>query len=186
MERKIINKENLANLFAKNEIEAATLLRDALMDVRKKCDEITDPAIKNYNAMENEFMLNISLTTIKNYASKNGYGIFNVDGNACVVKQFDVDSYKELKREFYDSNENKGDKVMDNKNNLTASEKLAVNYIRKIKEYKEQDAISIRCATSVNARLQAVYSKYSMFQKQFIISYLLDIALIELENSEEK
>lgn len=184
MERKIISKESLSDLFARNEIEAATLLRDALMDVKEKVGNITDPDIKNYNAdAENKYMLDISLTTIKNYAAKYGYGVFNVVADACVVKQFCVDDYREMKKKL----ENKGDTIMEtNNNNLTATQRLAINFVEKADEYKVQDVINIRCASTVQTRLQAAYAKYDMFSKQFLISYLLDKALTELEDSEEK
>ena len=59
LERKVISKDLISNLFAKDEIKAAELLRDALMDVKKSGD-ITDPSIKDYNAItENEFLLDI-------------------------------------------------------------------------------------------------------------------------------
>lgn len=54
-----------------------------------------------------------SLTTIKNYASKNGYGVFNVSGDACVVKQFAIDDYAEIKKKLDRNSENKGNETMD-------------------------------------------------------------------------
>lgn len=189
LEKKIISKESLANLFVKNEIEAASLLRDALMDVKNTTGSITDPDIKAYNSMDDaEFILNLSLTTIKNYAAKYGYAVFNVDGDTCVVKQFNVDSYKTIKMKLNSMDKNNEETIIENnnKNILTAEDRLALDFVRKGNEHKEQTAISIRCAKSVQSRLEQIYKKYSIFPKQYIISYLLDIGLTKLENIDGK
>lgn len=189
MEKKIIGKENLADLFANNELEAATLLRDALIEVKKMTGNITDPDIKNYNNMSEDdakFRFDISLTTIKNYAAKYGYGVFNVDGASCVVKQFEVDEYAKIRNEL-DKNKNQGN--LDTKNNdngLSEKEKMAVEIFRKSNEYREQSCINIRVANSVKERLEKIYDEYDAFTKQQIISYLLDVAITQLEDAENR
>lgn len=178
MERTIISKENLANLFARNEIEAAALLRDALMDVKEKIGEITDPAIKNYNATENEYLFNISLTTIKNYSEKYGYSIFNISGDGCVVKQFSVNKYREIKKILDKNDDEKMEPASENK--MSVAEKLALDYVKKAELYKTQKQMSIRFATSVQDRLDNLCNKYPMFTRQYLISLLFDTALSEL------
>ncbi len=186
MERKIISKESLANLFARDEIQAAELLRDVLMNIKSKTD-ITDPAIKKYNAdTNNAYFLNMSLSTVKTYAGKYGYVVYNEVGVGCVVEQFTIDDYKEIKKKLYSINENKVDKTIDSKNDLTAEQRLALDFVKMSGEYKKQTAISIRCADTVNDRLVAIYKKFSIFPKQYIISHLLNIGLTELEKNDEK
>lgn len=186
MERKIISKESLANLFARDEIQAAELLRDVLMDIKSKTD-ITDPAIKKYNAdTNNAYFLDMSLSTVKSYSEKYGYGVYNVEGTGCIVKQFTIDDYKEIKKKLDGMEENKGEKTMESKSYLTAEQRLALNFVAKVDEYKAQESIAVRCAETVNNRLKNAYEKYSMFPKQYIISYLLDMALTELEKDNEK
>lgn len=169
MEKIIINKEILSDMFAKNEIEAAELLRDSLMDVKKTTGGITDIDIKNYNAMTTTFMLNISLTTIKKYAAKYGYGIFNVSGSACVVKQFMVDDYSNIKTILDKESENKGDNIMDNKK--STQEILAVSFVTR--DFNNQSLMSIRCSVNEQARLESLAKSYPMLTKQFLLSLVL-------------
>ncbi|WP_097014923.1 hypothetical protein [Anaerocolumna aminovalerica] len=188
MEKRVINKECLANLFAKDEIMAASLLRDSLMEVKSKVGNITDPDIKNYNALDVKYRLNISLTTIKNYSAKYNYGIFNVSGEGCVVKQLSVNDYKKIKIKLDTMNENHVETVIENnsKNNLSAKERLAIDIIRNSDKYKEQSSINIRCATIVKDKLELIYKKFDMFNKQQIISYLLDTAISMLDGDENE
>jgi len=181
MEKRIISKESLSDLFAKDEIEAAELLRDALMEVKSRVGNITDPDIKKYNDIPDAgYRLDISLTTIKNYSAKYDFGIYNVSGENCVVKQFNVNDYREIKNKLDSIDVNKGEKNMDNKK-LTAKEELAINYIKKAEDYKDQTQISIRVAESVQARLDNMYKQFPMLPKQYILSYLLDIGLTQIE-----
>lgn len=174
MERKIIGKEYLIDLFAIDEIQAATLIRDALMDVKNKNDNITDPAIKSYNAnADNEFMFDISLTTIKNYAGKYGYGIFNVNGDGCVVKQINVNAYQEIKEKLDENHENKVEKDMDSKK--STQEILAISFVTK--DFSQQKMMSIRCSTYEQERLEKLSSAYGMFTKQYLLSLVISLGI---------
>lgn len=177
MEKEIIRKEDLIDLFAKNDIEAATLLRDALIDVKEKIGDITDPAIKKYNAMSDVlFMLDISLTTIKNYAGKYGYGIFNVVGDGCMVKQFTMDEYKEMKKKLGEKAESKDEKVDSKK---STQEILAISFVTK--NFTQQKMMSIRCSSSEQARLEKLVSTYPMFTKQYLLSLVMSLGMDSLD-----
>lgn len=186
MEKRVISRESLANLFAKDEIQAASLLRDALMEVKLKVGNITDPDIKNYNTLDVKYRLDMSLTTVKNYSSKYNYGIFNVSGEGCVVKQISVNDYEKIKMKLDTKNENQWKTVMETNKKLTVKEELAINFITKSDDYKAQTGIAIRCATSVQSKLDNFYKTYSMFPKQYLFSFLLDFALTAMEKDDEK
>lgn len=174
MERKVISKELISNLFAEDEIKAAELLRDALMDVKEKSGDITDPSIKSYNTItENKFMLDISLTTIKNYATKYGYGVFNVVGDGCVVKQLSIDDYREVKKLLSENDENKGDTAMECKK--STQEILAMSFVTK--DFKQQKMMSIRCSTSEQDRLDELCEAYPMFTKQYLLSLIISFGM---------
>lgn len=64
--------------------------------------------------------------------------------------------------------------------NKSVPEILAINYVNKAKQFKDQKLMSIRCSTSVQKRLDNLCEKYSMFNKQYLLSYLLDMALESL------
>lgn len=171
MERKIISKESLSDLFAKNEIEAATLLRDALMDVKKSTGEITDPHIKKYNKIENaEFLFNISLTTIKKYSEIYDYSIFNEKDEKCVVKQFSVSHYAQIKENL---DKNKGDKAMNS--TKSTQELLAIAFATK--DFSQQKLLSIRASTKEQIRLEALVAAYPMFSKQFLLSLVISLGM---------
>ena len=178
MDRKVISKDCLASLFVQNEIEAAKLLRDALMDVKEKNKEITDTAIKTYNAdTDNAFVFSISLTTIKNYACRYGYCIFNTSGHGCVVKQITVGDYQKIRNEL---DKNKESESPNTTSKISIVEKLALDYVKKENEYKDQKQISIRFATSVHKKLEMFFDKFPIFNKQYLLSHLINKALDDL------
>jgi hypothetical protein len=74
--------------------------------------------------------------------------------------------------------ENKGETIMDSKKSV--AEILAMGFVNKSADFKEQKMMSIRCASSVQDRLDSLVEKYPCFTKQYILSLLLDMSLTEL------
>lgn len=180
MKGKTIIDTTLQTMLEQNEVKTVNMLHDILSEVYTKYGNVTDDEIKKYNGSENgQYYIKISVSTIRNYLKQFHY-VVKKDTN-CIVREMTVDEYISFKEKL-DSLNNKIDDASD-KENYNVAEKLAISYVAKSIEYKEQKLMSIRCATNVQNRLDNLCKKYPIFNKQYLLSYLLDAAL---ENLEEK
>ncbi|WP_281533128.1 hypothetical protein [Anaerocolumna aminovalerica] len=174
----------LEQMLKNDEIGTVEMLRGVITDIISEFGDITDDTRKLYNKKpDGEYDVKISISTIRNYLKPYNY-VVRKDENECIVKCIDFPEYVIIRNEL-DKNKNQGN--LDTKNNdngLSEKEKMAVEIFRKSTEYREQSCINIRVANSVKERLENIYSTYDAFTKQQIISYLLDVAITQLENTE--
>lgn len=176
----------LEQMLKNDELGTVEMLRGVIAGIIKEFGDITDITKEKYNERDGEYEIKISISTIRNYLKPYKY-VVKKDIQECIVREMSFQEYAEIKKKLDKNDENNGDKTMETiNNNLTAKQRLALDFVKMADLYKQQDSISIRCATSVKIRLEAIYARYSIFPKQYIISHLLNIGLTELEKNDEK
>lgn len=179
MKEKNIIDTTLQTMLEQNEVKTVKMLYGILSEVYEKYGDITDNEIKKYNDSEDgQYFIKISVSTIRNYLKQFHY-VVKKDDN-CIVREMTVDEYVEA-REKLDAL-NKENYEAPKTDNRSVAEKLALSYVSKSEEYKDQKLMSIRCSAIVQSRLDDLCKKYPMFNKQYLLSFLLDTALKNLED----
>ena len=178
MERKLIDF-TLEQKLKNRELEIVEELRKVILTIIRKYGDITDITKEKYNVdPESEYEIKISVSTIRNYLKPYGY-VIKKDIRECIVREIGFPEYKGIREKL--SIFNKENDETPNVGNRSVAEKLAISYVAKSEEYKDQKLMSIRCSAKVQSRLDDLCKKYSMFNKQYLLSYLLDTALESLE-----
>lgn len=174
MDNKKIIDVTLEQKLKRDELGTVEMLREVISKIIRQCGDITDTTVKVYNACEDaDYNITISISTIRNYLKRYGY-VIKKDVRECIVREIGFPEYLKI-RDILD-NDNASFNQKD-KATKSVAEQLAFGYLAKADYYSKQRQQAIRYSSNVQDRLAVLCTKYPMFSKQYLLSYLLDTAL---------
>ena len=143
---KMILDKTLLTRFEEEEFAAAELVKSALQEVHRNYGNINDATIKKNNeAPSSEYVIDMSLTTLKNYVNKWSYRIENIGNATCIMKQFTISEYREIKNRL----NNKTNETSNVTKTMTAKQRLGFELVEKSEKYKCMKMLSLRCSFDI-------------------------------------
>jgi hypothetical protein len=177
MEKRLIDF-TLEQKLKNNELETVEMLRGVIATIIRKYGDITDVTKEKYNSdPDNKYEIKISVSTIRNYLKPYGY-VIKKDIRECIVREIGFPEYLNIRKKIDALDDNNKDAIIETTKSVP--EQLALGYVAKAEYFKDQKQQSIRFSTNVQQRLGKLYTKYGMFTKQYLLSYLLSTALESL------